>query len=298
MWRALRCSWTASLQAWPNACRHRTRRDRSPPRPRPPGRFSTWHPPRDGVRLQYKTEPPAGVLPPVPREGSGQARRPTAPLETDLPPRELTHRHAGTLEPGARLPIAGDHQHLARRHCEHVAAQRCELGLRHFDELDAAGEQRFAKRHRHKRCVNEEQVAVDRADDRHEVEDVHLMSIDSPIDRHLFLVYAPLMPVPFREALLSRGIELVEVPEPEFATLGCNVLAVAPREVLMIAGNRETRARLERAGVTVREFAGREICLKGGGGPTCLTRPLTRDRGEHPGRRLGKECRSRWSPYH
>ena len=111
-------------------------------------------------------------------------------------------------------------------------------------------------------------------------EDVfHLMSIVSPVDRRLFLVYAPLMPVPFREVLLSRGIELVEVAEPEFETLGCNVLAVAPRDVLMVAGNRETRARLERAGVTVREFAGREICLKGGGGPTCLTRPLTRDRG-------------------
>jgi len=111
-------------------------------------------------------------------------------------------------------------------------------------------------------------------------EDVfHLMSIVSPVDRDLFLVYAPLMPVPFREALLARGIELVEVAEPEFQTLGCNVLALAPREVLMVTGNRETRARLERAGVTVREFAGREICLKGGGGPTCLTRPLTRDRG-------------------
>jgi len=111
-------------------------------------------------------------------------------------------------------------------------------------------------------------------------EDVfHLMSIVSPVDRRLFLVYAPLMPVPFREVLLSRGIELVEVAEPEFETLGCNVLAVAPRDVLMVAGNRATRAGLERAGVTVREFAGREICLKGGGGPTCLTRPLTRDRG-------------------
>ena len=108
-------------------------------------------------------------------------------------------------------------------------------------------------------------------------EDVfHLMSIVSPIDRDLFLVYAPLLPVPFREALISRGIELVEVPDAELATLGCNALAVAPREVLMIAGNPHTRARLERVGVTVREFAGREICLKGGGGPTCLTRPLAR----------------------
>jgi N-dimethylarginine dimethylaminohydrolase len=86
------------------------------------------------------------------------------------------------------------------------------------------------------------------------------------------------MPVPFREALIFRGIELVEIPDSEFATLGCNALAVAPREVLMVAGNPETHALLERAGVTVHEFAGREICLKGGGGPTCLTRPLMRDR--------------------
>ena len=111
----------------------------------------------------------------------------------------------------------------------------------------------------------------------HGPEDVfHLMSIVSPIDRDLFLVYAPLLPVPFREALLARGIGLVEVPTPEFETLGCNVLAIAGREVLMVGGNPVTRARLEQAGVTVHEFPGREICLKGGGGPTCLTRPLAR----------------------
>jgi N-dimethylarginine dimethylaminohydrolase len=104
----------------------------------------------------------------------------------------------------------------------------------------------------------------------------HLMSIVSPIDRDLFLVYAPLVPVPFREALLARGIALVSVPDAEFATLGCNVLALAPREVLMVAGNPQTRTRLSRAGVTVHEFSGQEICLKGGGGPTCLTRPLER----------------------
>src|SRR2546423_133490 len=58
----------------------------------------------------------------------------------------------------------------------------------------------------------------------------HLMSIVSPIDRDLFLVYAPLLPVPFREALLARGIELIDVPTPEFETLGCNALAIAGRE--------------------------------------------------------------------
>ncbi|HEX4628920.1 MAG TPA: arginine deiminase family protein [Gemmatimonadales bacterium] len=104
----------------------------------------------------------------------------------------------------------------------------------------------------------------------------HLMSLASPLDRDLCLVYAPLMPVPFRETLLARGIELVEVPDAEFPTLGCNVLALAPRRVAAVAGNPGTRSRLERVGVEVREFPGREICLKGGGGPTCLTRPLWR----------------------
>lgn len=104
----------------------------------------------------------------------------------------------------------------------------------------------------------------------------HLMSIVSPIARDLFLVYAPLLPVPFREALLARGVELIEVPDAEFDSLGCNVLAIREREVLMVEGNPLTRERLRQAGVTVHEFAGREICLKGGGGPTCLTRPLVR----------------------
>ena len=104
----------------------------------------------------------------------------------------------------------------------------------------------------------------------------HLMSIFSPIDHDLALVYSPLTPVPFREASLSRGVELVEVPDSEFETMGCNVLAVAPRKCIMLAGNPQTRARLERAGAEVHEFEGNEICHKGGGGPTCLTRPISR----------------------
>lgn len=106
----------------------------------------------------------------------------------------------------------------------------------------------------------------------------HLMSILSPIDSDLALVYSPLLPVPFREALLDRGIELVEVPDAEFATMGINVLAVAPRVCVMLAGNPETKSRLERHGAQVFEFVGGEICAKGAGGPTCLTRPLERSR--------------------
>ncbi len=102
----------------------------------------------------------------------------------------------------------------------------------------------------------------------------HLMSILSPIDRDLMLVYTPLMPVPFREALLARGIQLVEVCDSEFETMACNVLAVAPRKCIMLEGNPKTRSRLEEQGVEVKEFDGREISFKGAGGPTCLTRPL------------------------
>jgi len=104
----------------------------------------------------------------------------------------------------------------------------------------------------------------------------HLMSIISPLDEDLALVYSPLMPVPFREYLISRGMTLLEVPDSEFETMACNVLAVAPRKGLMLAGNPKTRALLERAGVEIHTFLGEEISLKGAGGPTCLTRPLVR----------------------
>lgn len=104
----------------------------------------------------------------------------------------------------------------------------------------------------------------------------HLMSILSPVDRDLAVVYSPLMPVPFREWLLDRGIQMVEVPDEEFDSMGANVLAIAPRRCVMVEGNPVTRRRLEAAGVEVATYDGSEISLKGGGGPTCLTRPLVR----------------------
>jgi N-dimethylarginine dimethylaminohydrolase len=105
---------------------------------------------------------------------------------------------------------------------------------------------------------------------------LHLMSLISPVDRDLAVVYSPLMPVPFRTALLDRGIGLVEVPDAEFGTMGTNVLALAPRRCVMLAGNPQTRRALEQAGAEVTEYEGSEISLKGAGGPTCLTRPLVR----------------------
>ena len=105
---------------------------------------------------------------------------------------------------------------------------------------------------------------------------MHLMSLISPVDRNLAVVYSPLLPVPFRELLLQRGIALVEVPDEEFGTMATNVLALSPRHCLMLAGNPQTRRALERAGADVVEYEGNEISVKGAGGPTCLTRPLDR----------------------
>jgi len=109
------------------------------------------------------------------------------------------------------------------------------------------------------------------------VEDVfHLMSILSPVDKDLAVVYSPLMPIRFRNMLLDMGFELVEVPEDEFESMGCNVLAIGPRKCVMVEGNPKTRIALEKAGCEVFTYRGQEISVKGGGGPTCLTRPMIR----------------------
>lgn len=105
----------------------------------------------------------------------------------------------------------------------------------------------------------------------------HLMSVFSPVDKDLAVVYSPLMPIPFREELLRRGYHLVEVPTEEFE-MACNVLAIAPRECLMLDGYPLTKAALEAAGCRVWTYPGTEISAKGGGGPTCMTRPIWRIR--------------------
>jgi N-dimethylarginine dimethylaminohydrolase len=106
---------------------------------------------------------------------------------------------------------------------------------------------------------------------------LHLMSLLSPLDTDLAVAYPPLMPVRLLELVAERGIDLVEVPDEEFETMGPNVLALAPRVALALEGNDETRRRMEAAGVDVLVYRGDEISRKGDGGPTCLTRPLLRD---------------------
>jgi len=109
-------------------------------------------------------------------------------------------------------------------------------------------------------------------------EDVlHLMSIISPLDKDLALIYKPLMPASFIQWLAQLGIEFVEVDEVEYLLMGCNVLATSPRSVIMLENLPIVQRSLQNAGCKIQTYKGIEISRKGEGGPTCLTRPLKRN---------------------
>jgi len=109
---------------------------------------------------------------------------------------------------------------------------------------------------------------------------LHLLSLISPVDVDLAVAYPPLMPTAFWDELKRRGVRLLDVPEEEFAhTQATNVLCVAPRRVIMLAGSPVTQGLLEEAGCEVVTFAGEPLSFKAEGGPTCLTRPVWREAG-------------------
>ena len=104
---------------------------------------------------------------------------------------------------------------------------------------------------------------------------LHLMSVVSPVRDDLAIVYERLAPVRLLQALRARGIEVLTVPEEDYASLGCNILTVRPGVVVIAAGNDATVTKLRNHGVEVHVYEASEI-NKGEGGPTCLTRPLLR----------------------
>ncbi len=105
---------------------------------------------------------------------------------------------------------------------------------------------------------------------------VHLLSVISPVADDVAVVFLPLLPVGLWQLLGELGVRLVEVPEDEYGTLGCNVLAVRPGVVIVADGNPVTRHGLEAAGVEVHAIPLGEVGENGSGGPTCLTRPILR----------------------
>ena len=105
---------------------------------------------------------------------------------------------------------------------------------------------------------------------------VHLLSVISPVADDVAVVFLPLLPAGLFELLADLGVRLVEVPEDEYATLACNVLAVRPGVVIVAEGNPATRRGLEAAGCEVHAIPLDEVGENGSGGVTCLTRPILR----------------------
>ena len=105
---------------------------------------------------------------------------------------------------------------------------------------------------------------------------LHLMSLMSILDEHTVLVDLAWLAVETIELLRTRAFNFIEIDEAERDTLGCNVLALGGKRLLALEENRKTNDRLRQAGFDVRTLPGTELCINGGGGPTCLTRPLLR----------------------
>ncbi|HSG25158.1 MAG TPA: arginine deiminase family protein [Anaerolineales bacterium] len=105
---------------------------------------------------------------------------------------------------------------------------------------------------------------------------LHLMSTVSIVAEDLAVVYRPLTSVVFLQELEQRGFRMIDVPEEEFAGMGPNVLALEPRNCVMLEGNPVTSQRLEAAGCSVTTYRGDHISLMAEGGATCLTRPILR----------------------
>jgi N-dimethylarginine dimethylaminohydrolase len=105
---------------------------------------------------------------------------------------------------------------------------------------------------------------------------LHLMSLLSMLDERTILVDLPWLAVETVELLQARGFQTIEIDYTERETLACNVLALGKNRLIALEENGKTNQRMRDAGFDVRTFLGSEICVNGGGGPTCLTRPLLR----------------------
>lgn len=111
---------------------------------------------------------------------------------------------------------------------------------------------------------------------------LHLMSLISLLEEKTAVVDLPWLAVETVELLKGRGFRLIEMDYSERDSLACNVLALGDKRLLAIEENHKTNDRLRQAGFDVRTFPGSELCINGGGGPTCLTRPLLRGIAQEP----------------
>eukprot|EP00762_Andalucia_godoyi_P008082 ANDGO_02149.mRNA.1 Uncharacterized protein YkgA len=106
---------------------------------------------------------------------------------------------------------------------------------------------------------------------------LHLQTALSILDKDLAIACLPVMPVTLSRWFTENGVKVIPVSEQELVDLeATNVLAIAPRVVLAMKECPRVVEEMRRHGCDVIEFESTEICNKGNGGPTCLTRPIWR----------------------
>jgi N-dimethylarginine dimethylaminohydrolase len=105
---------------------------------------------------------------------------------------------------------------------------------------------------------------------------LHLMSLISLLDEKTVVVDLPWLAVGTIELLRARDYRFIEIDNSERETLACNVLSLGQKRLLALEENQKTNEKLRAAGFEVRTFPGSALCINGGGGPTCLTRPILR----------------------
>lgn len=107
----------------------------------------------------------------------------------------------------------------------------------------------------------------------------HIDGVLSIVDRDLALVYPTQLVYRAVKNLRRHGFRIIDVPDAWEANVGMatNMVALAPGVVVMPAGNAQTRAVLERHGVTCIEIDVSEL-MNGGGSLHCMTGVLQRER--------------------
>ena len=100
------------------------------------------------------------------------------------------------------------------------------------------------------------------------------------LDHDLAIGCESLLPDDLKTILKNKGINLITIPEDDFLkskTLGVNILALSPRNLVTIEGYTKTLDLLYQSGCKVNLFNGKNFCIRTEGGPTCLTRAILRN---------------------
>ncbi|MEP6601740.1 MAG: arginine deiminase family protein [Nitrospirota bacterium] len=106
---------------------------------------------------------------------------------------------------------------------------------------------------------------------------LHLDMTFAVLDRDLAAICEERTPAALRALLAKHSFRTVNLPNNEVtAGMALNLLCLGPRRVMLPSGNRISRSRLERAGVSCVEADVSEL-MKGGGALHCMTAVLKRD---------------------